>query len=111
VTFFSTVAASEGLDIWTVTREMTNLLAATALDAFSRARLGAFTRGMTGLLAVAAGKRVNTLLLTVTGPVADLIADSTLDLHTGGELGSFFLAVLLNVALKTCQQKSGIGVS
>jgi hypothetical protein len=76
--------------------EVAGLVALAALDAFSRARLGALLGVVAFLLAVLAGVRIDALLRAVAGAVADLLAVDASDLRRSLlTLGLFLLAVLL----------------
>ena len=82
-----------------VAREVALLVALAAFDTFGRARLSAVGSLVAFLLAVLAGKRVDTLLRAVAGTMTFLLA---IDASNGWgrflALSHLFLAVLLDVA-------------
>lgn len=66
-----------------ILRKMAGLIALAALDALSRARLGALLRIVAFLLAVLAGERVLALFGTIAGAVTVLLAVHALDSRGG----------------------------
>ena len=101
VSFLATVAADHWATIttsWTFLCKMTHLVAFLALHALGRARLGALLRVVTRLLAVAAGKGIDSLLCAVAGAMSDIIADDTLHFRSFNSFSCLFLAVLLDVS-------------
>jgi hypothetical protein len=72
---------------------MTSLLALVAFDALRRTRLSTFIRLVTGLLAVATGKTIDTFLLAVAGAVTRFIA------HVAGNANLLALLGLLFTVL------------
>ncbi|PSN71979.1 hypothetical protein BS50DRAFT_240589 [Corynespora cassiicola Philippines] len=86
------------INVRTAPREMSHLVALMALHVLSRARLGAVLGIMSLLLAVLAGKGIDTLLGTVTRTVTIFVA---VDARDGGSrslaLLDFLLAMLANM--------------